>query len=112
MFDAHFTDDTELDKHIKKTIANVNCGLLEKAVNKRRSSKIFENAGEALYYQDTYGGTIPLRCWFGFRAEEETNRARRREEVLHTNQNRRGTTRKRLRVYQRAVTTRPEFQDV
>ena len=29
-------------------------------MNKRRSSKIFENAGEALYYQDTYGGTISV----------------------------------------------------
>ena len=60
LFNTHFTDDAELDKFIKKIIANVNCGLLEKAVNKRKSSKIFENAGEALYYQDTYGGTISV----------------------------------------------------
>ena len=33
---------------------------LKKTVNKRKSSKIFENAGEALYYQDTYGGTISV----------------------------------------------------
>lgn len=38
----------------------MNCGLLEKTVNKRKSSKIFENAGEALYYQDKYGGTISV----------------------------------------------------
>ena len=60
LFDTRFTDDAEMDKHIKNTIANVNCGLLEKVVNKRRSSKIFENAGEALYYQDTYGGSISV----------------------------------------------------
>ena len=29
-------------------------------VNKRRRSKIFENAGEALYYPDNYGGTISV----------------------------------------------------
>ena len=60
MYDTHFTDDAEMDKHIKTTVATVNCGLLEKVVNKRRSSKIFENAGEAHYYQDTYGGTISV----------------------------------------------------
>jgi hypothetical protein len=38
----------------------VNCGMLEKMKNKRRKSKIFENAGEALYYQDNYGGTISV----------------------------------------------------
>ena len=34
--------------------------MLEKMTNKRRKSKIFENAGEALYYQDNYGGTISV----------------------------------------------------
>ena len=29
LFNTHFTDDVELDKYIKKTISNVNCGLLE-----------------------------------------------------------------------------------
>ena len=32
----------------------------KKTVSKGKSSKIFENAGEALYYQDTYGGTISV----------------------------------------------------
>ena len=30
LFSTHFTDDADLDKHIKKIISNVNCGLLEK----------------------------------------------------------------------------------
>ena len=34
--------------------------MLEKMTNKRRRSNIFENAGEALYYQDIYGGTVSV----------------------------------------------------
>ena len=33
LFNTHFTDDAELDSHIKKIIANVNCGLLGKEKN-------------------------------------------------------------------------------
>ena len=93
LFNTHFTDDEELDKQIKNTTSNVNYGMLEKMTNKRRKSKIFENAGEALYYQDNYGGTIsilkrqeliehlvgkPPRCGLRLRTNTNNNGARRR----------------------------------
>ena len=43
---------------IKKTIANITFGLLEKGYNKLNKSKIFDSLKEALYYQNKYGGKI------------------------------------------------------
>ena len=58
LFNTKLSDNENEDKYIKKTIANVNCGLLEKGINKAQKSFIFDNPDEALYYQKSYGGTI------------------------------------------------------
>ena len=42
LLDTTLSDNEEEDKYIKKTISNVNCGLLEKGVNKSQRSYIFD----------------------------------------------------------------------
>ena len=46
------------DKQIKKTIANVNFGMLEKSKNVSQRSVIFNSLREACHYQRKYGGRI------------------------------------------------------
>ena len=46
------------DKSIKKSIANINIGLLEKGSNKSSKSIVFDNVEEAKLYQSEYGGKI------------------------------------------------------
>jgi hypothetical protein len=50
-------DDDE-DVTLKKQVANTNFGLLERHINKNHKSYIFDNYGEAKFYQARYGGTI------------------------------------------------------
>ena len=50
----HFPEDAK----IKKLIANVNFGLLEKGTNKSSKSFAFDGLREALYYQQEVGGKI------------------------------------------------------
>ena len=50
----HFPEDAK----IKKLIANVNFGLLEKGTNKSSKSFAFDSLREALYYQQEVGGKI------------------------------------------------------
>ena len=45
---------------VKKLIANVNFGLLEKGQNKVQKSKIFNTLEEARYHQATYGGRVSM----------------------------------------------------
>ena len=58
VWDTHISDDKTEDKMAKKTIANINIGLLEKSNNKRQNSKIFNSLREACYYQSLYGGKV------------------------------------------------------
>ena len=58
LWDTHISDDKTEDKMAKKTIANINIGLLEKSNNKRQNSKIFNSLREACYYQSLYGGKV------------------------------------------------------
>jgi hypothetical protein len=60
LFNTPLSDNEEEDKYIKKTISNVNCGLLGKGVNKSQRSYIFDTPNEAYYYKDLYGGTISV----------------------------------------------------
>ena len=46
------------DAKIKKTIANVNFGLLEKSTNKKQKSISFNSLEEALYYRNIYEGRV------------------------------------------------------
>ena len=58
LWDTHISDDKTEDKMAKKTIANINIGLLEKSNNKRQNSTIFNSLREACYYQSLYGGKV------------------------------------------------------
>ena len=58
LWDTHISDDKTEDKMAKKTIANINIGLLEKSNNKRQNSKIFSSLREACFYQSLYGGKV------------------------------------------------------
>ena len=50
----HFPEDAK----IRKLIANVNFGLLEKGTNKSGNSFAVDSLREALYYQQEVGGKI------------------------------------------------------
>ena len=46
------------DNRVKKLIANINIGLLEKGTNKAQKSLVFDTLSEALYHQTIHGGRI------------------------------------------------------
>jgi hypothetical protein len=48
------------DKYLKKILANVNIGLLEKGVNKAEKSTVFDSLEAAQHYQAQYGGSIRI----------------------------------------------------
>ena len=50
--------DEQEDKRIKKTIANINFGLLEKSHNKGQKSRMFDTLTEVCHYQKIYGGRV------------------------------------------------------
>lgn len=58
LYKNKISDDVDEDKHIKKMIANVNFGLMEKCRNKSQQSFVFKNIHEAQYYQGKYGGKL------------------------------------------------------
>ena len=55
---TEISDHYPEDAKIKKLIANVNFGLLEKGTNKSSKSFAFDSLREALYYQQEVGGKI------------------------------------------------------
>ena len=50
--------DEQKDRRIKKTIANINFGLLEKSHNKGQKSRMFDTLTEVCHYQAIYGGRV------------------------------------------------------
>jgi hypothetical protein len=58
LYNEEISDAKYEDTFIKKQIANVNIGLLEKSVNKNVESFIYNTIDEAEYYRSLYGGTI------------------------------------------------------
>ena len=52
------SDDSGEDQTSKKTIANCSYGMLEKQINKKVKSKIFDSYEDAKYFQLKYGGDI------------------------------------------------------
>ena len=52
------TDNVEQDIYIKKLVANVNIGLLEKSNNNSEKAFLFNNLSEARHYEKQYGGNI------------------------------------------------------
>ena len=65
LWETQLGDDEDDDKQIKKKIANINFGMLEKPNNTSQRSDIFNSLKEACYYQRKQGGRI-------YALEEET----------------------------------------
>ena len=66
----HFPEDAK----IKKLIANVNFGLLEKCTNKSSKSFAFDGLREALYYQQQVGGKINKIIGYDLESDKELDR--------------------------------------
>ena len=60
LVETHISDDTQEDTKLKKQIANVNIGLLEKGVTTAQKSVLFKDLREAQLYQYMYGGRLIL----------------------------------------------------
>ena len=58
LWKTDISDKPAEDIRIKKLIANVNFGLLEKNTNKAHKSYAFDTLKEALYYQNKIGGKV------------------------------------------------------
>eukprot|EP00438_Fugacium_kawagutii_P036749 Skav205305 [mRNA] locus=scaffold3444:24630:27985:- [translate_table: standard] len=58
LYDTYISDDPVEDKQCKKTVANVNFGLLEKSHRTKQISKIFNSLRECCYNQHIYGGKV------------------------------------------------------
>ena len=58
LFDEHISDNKFEDEKIKKNIANINIGLLEKGSNKASRNKMFDNLTEAMAFQKNWGGKL------------------------------------------------------
>ena len=58
LWETQLGDDEEDDNQIKKKIANINFGMLEKSNNTSQRSDIFNSLKEACYYQRKQGGRI------------------------------------------------------
>ena len=58
LYSTKISSKADEDKRIKKLIANITFGLLEKGQNKANKSKIFDTLDETLHYQKKYGGQI------------------------------------------------------
>ena len=65
LWETQLGDNEDDDKQIKKKIANINFGMLEKSNNTSQRSDIFNSLKEACYYQRKQGGRI-------YALEEET----------------------------------------
>ena len=60
LVETHISDDTKEDTQLKKEIAHVNIGLLEKGVTTAQKSVLFKDLREAQLYQHMYGGRINI----------------------------------------------------
>ena len=58
LWGTKISEDLEEDHILKKTIANCSYGMLEKQVNKKVKSKIFDTYEDAKFFQIKYGGDI------------------------------------------------------
>ena len=65
LWETQLGDNDDDDKQIKKKIANINFGMLEKSNNTAQRSVIFNSLKEACHYQRKHGGRI-------YALEEET----------------------------------------
>ena len=77
LWETQLGDDEEDDKQIKKKIANINFGMLEKSNNTAQRSDIFNSLKEACYYQKEHGGRIYALHEDIHERDEETEEERR-----------------------------------
>ena len=71
LVETHISDDAQEDTKLKKEIANVNIGLLEKGVTTAQKSVLFKDLREAQLYQHMYGGQINIIKQFEKEEEED-----------------------------------------
>ena len=71
LVETHISDDTQEDTKLKKQIANVNIGLLEKGVTTAQKSVLFKDLREAQLYQHMYGGRINIIKQFEKEEEDD-----------------------------------------
>ena len=76
LWETQLGDDEDDDKQIKKKIANINFGMLEKPNNTSQRSDIFNSLKEACYYQRKHGGRI-------YALEEDIHERDEEEERRH-----------------------------
>ena len=60
LWGSKISPNADEDKTIKKLIANVNFGLMEKSTNKVQCSKMYESLDVAKFHQQKYGGKISI----------------------------------------------------
>jgi hypothetical protein len=58
LFNMNISPDNTKDTYIRKQVANVNIGLLEKCFNKKSRGYLFQDLGEFQHYQAKMGGNI------------------------------------------------------
>ena len=85
LWNGDISDNNKENKNLKKLIANVNFGLLEKGGSTNQKSMVFRSLKEAVHYQSEYGGRINKLTEFvnemveteydegGFKTEEYEN---------------------------------------
>ena len=61
LWKANISQDEYEEKKIKKSIANINFGLLEKSHNTAQISKMFSSLRECCYYQSVFVGKVRTR---------------------------------------------------
>ena len=77
LWETQLGDDEDDDKQIKKKIANINFGMLEKSNNTAQRSDIFNSLKEACHYQKEHGGRIYALHEDIHERDEETEEERR-----------------------------------
>ena len=77
LWETQLGDDEDDDKQIKKKIANINFGMLEKSNNTAQRSVIFNSLKEACHYQRKHGGRIYALDEDIHERDEETEEERR-----------------------------------
>ena len=58
LYESKVAENDQQDVYIKKLVANVNIGLLEKCSNKKSTGYLFQDYDECKFYQAQYGGVI------------------------------------------------------
>ena len=104
LWDKHISSDDHLDKLIKKLIANVNIGLLERTGSTDQKSVVFKNLTEACDFKATHGGKIHKLTEY-----ELTDDAEEEEEESYyiTNMSDKAKLKKRFYLYKGAIITKP-----